>query len=249
MCRKSLFKAYLFWFVLVAVILVAGCSEKPVPQHERVSYRLKWLFNISVVGDLYANEHGMFADKGLSVDIKAGGPERDAIKELEIGRAQFGVASADQGSSQSYYVKLDREIQALKQEFLELNRDLSLLEEEVLYPPDQQLVVFFSISSGTLFTPSAVNVQLDGEVLVHHEYAPSEVEALRRGGVHRLYIGRVQTGDHALEISLAGTQGAGGDFTRKTSTEFSRWRGPTYVELRVEGTGNKEEPEFRVDFW
>ncbi len=159
------------------------------------------------------------------------------------------VASADQGSSQSYYVKLDREIQALKQEFLELNRDLSLLEEEVLYPPDQQLVVFFSISSGTLFTPSAVNVQLDGEVLVHHEYAPSEVEALRRGGVHRLYIGRVQTGDHALEISLAGTQGAGGDFTRKTSTEFSRWRGPTYVELRVEGTGNKEEPEFRVDFW
>ncbi len=52
--------------------------------------------NISVAGDLYASEYGLFAEKGLLVDIKPGGPERDAIKELEIGRAQFGVASADQ---------------------------------------------------------------------------------------------------------------------------------------------------------
>ena len=33
---------------------------------------------------------------GLNVAVKPGGPERDPIKELELGRAQFGVASADQ---------------------------------------------------------------------------------------------------------------------------------------------------------
>jgi NitT/TauT family transport system substrate-binding protein len=32
----------------------------------------------------------------LKVTVKPGGPERDAIKELELGRSQFGVASADQ---------------------------------------------------------------------------------------------------------------------------------------------------------
>jgi NitT/TauT family transport system substrate-binding protein len=61
-----------------------------------VVYRLKWLFNTSVVGDLYAEVHGAFARHGLKVTVKEGGPERDAIKELELGHAQFGVASADQ---------------------------------------------------------------------------------------------------------------------------------------------------------
>jgi NitT/TauT family transport system substrate-binding protein len=62
----------------------------------QINYRLKWLFNTSVVGDLYADVHGHFKEAGLEVEVKAGGPERDAIKELELGQAQFGVASADQ---------------------------------------------------------------------------------------------------------------------------------------------------------
>jgi len=61
-----------------------------------VAYRLKWLFNTSVVGDLYADVHGAFSRHGITVTVKEGGPERDAIKELELGYAQFGVASADQ---------------------------------------------------------------------------------------------------------------------------------------------------------
>lgn len=73
-----------------------GCEKKPAGNFEEVTYRLKWLFNASVVGDLYANAHGIFAQHGLMVAIKAGSPERDAIKELEIGHAHFGVASADQ---------------------------------------------------------------------------------------------------------------------------------------------------------
>ncbi len=84
--------------LLVALFLVLGlgsCSKKEQPLEE-VSYRLKWLFNISVVGDLWADAYGNFERNGLKVTVKPGGPEKDAIKELEIGHAQFGVASADQ---------------------------------------------------------------------------------------------------------------------------------------------------------
>ncbi|UCF95154.1 MAG: ABC transporter substrate-binding protein [Desulfobacterales bacterium] len=75
-------------------LLSAGAGQGQA--QEEVTYRLKWLFNVSVVGDLYAEAHGIFAENGLHVTVKPGGPERDAIKELELGRAQFGVASADQ---------------------------------------------------------------------------------------------------------------------------------------------------------
>jgi len=87
--RYVLISATLFFLFLTA------CSEDKQPAEE-VTYRLKWLFNISVVGDLWADAHGNFARHGLKVNLKPGGPEKDAIKELEIGHAQFGVASADQ---------------------------------------------------------------------------------------------------------------------------------------------------------
>ena len=78
---------------LMAVVMLASPAARGA---EQLTYRLKWLFNTSAVGDLYAVAHGDFADAGLDVTVKAGGPERDAIKELELGQAQFGVASADQ---------------------------------------------------------------------------------------------------------------------------------------------------------
>ena len=81
--------------IIVFAIGIGGCGKKEQPLEE-VSYRLKWLFNISVVGDLWADAHGNFERNGLKVTLKPGGPEKDAIKELEIGHVQFGVASADQ---------------------------------------------------------------------------------------------------------------------------------------------------------
>jgi NitT/TauT family transport system substrate-binding protein len=78
----------------IGLILIGGIGD--CGELTSVVYRLKWLFNTSVVGDLYADVYGVFAENGLRVSIKEGGPERDAIKELELGHAQFGVASADQ---------------------------------------------------------------------------------------------------------------------------------------------------------
>jgi NitT/TauT family transport system substrate-binding protein len=83
--------------VFLGVFLwVGACTSGPEAPHQNIVFRLKWLFNISVIGDLFSLEQGYFAQKDLAVIIKEGGPERDAIKELELGHAQFGVASADQ---------------------------------------------------------------------------------------------------------------------------------------------------------
>jgi NitT/TauT family transport system substrate-binding protein len=76
--------------ICLASLLSTSAAAEPL------NYRLKWLFNASVVGDIYADVHGYFKEAGLDITVKPGGPERDAIKELELGQAAFGVASADQ---------------------------------------------------------------------------------------------------------------------------------------------------------
>lgn len=78
--------------LLVMTLLVATSAQAG----EKIVYRLKWLRNVSVIGALYAEDHQLFAKAGLEVEVKAGGPERDAIRELELGYADFGEASADQ---------------------------------------------------------------------------------------------------------------------------------------------------------
>jgi NitT/TauT family transport system substrate-binding protein len=84
---------FLFLFSLCFSLMLSPPAVKAV---ETVNYRLKWLFNASVIGDIYADVQGHFKAQGLEVAVKEGGPERDAIRELELGYASFGVASADQ---------------------------------------------------------------------------------------------------------------------------------------------------------
>jgi NitT/TauT family transport system substrate-binding protein len=81
----------------LCIIIIAGsCGYKERSSLDNINYRLKWLLNISSAGDIWADVHGHFQKQGLTVTVKPGGPERDAIKELELGQAHFGVASADQ---------------------------------------------------------------------------------------------------------------------------------------------------------
>ena len=87
--KRSLKCICIAWF-----IFHLACA--PEEKSAEVNYRLKWLYNVSTIGDLYAEAQGYFVRSGLKVNVKPGGPERDALKELELGHAQFGVASADQ---------------------------------------------------------------------------------------------------------------------------------------------------------
>jgi NitT/TauT family transport system substrate-binding protein len=87
---------FLFLFSICFSLVLPLPCDKAAAASEAINYRLKWLFNASVIGDIYADVHGYFKAQDLEVSVKEGGPERDAIRELELGHAAFGVASADQ---------------------------------------------------------------------------------------------------------------------------------------------------------
>ncbi len=91
--RNSLLAAA--WILIVLTLAVAGAPEGRA-WAGTLNYRLKWIYNASVIGDLYASGKGYFRAAGLEVKVRPGGPERDALRELELGYADFGVASADQ---------------------------------------------------------------------------------------------------------------------------------------------------------
>ncbi len=83
---------------LLCILSLTSCSGGGTDGNgtEPVRLRLKWLYNASFAGEIWGVETGLFHREGLAVSLLEGGPEQDAIKDLELGRAEFGIASGDQ---------------------------------------------------------------------------------------------------------------------------------------------------------
>ena len=71
---------------------------------------------------------------------------------------------------------LDQDIQDLKKVVLDLNRDLFLLEEELLFPANTQVAVFVSMDVGDFFDLDSVTVKLNDKEVANYLYTEREVE-------------------------------------------------------------------------
>ena len=144
---------------------------------------------------------------------------------------------------------LDNQIQDLKQQVLELNRDLFMLEEDLLFPANTQFSVFLSMDAGQLFELDSVQLKIDDKVVANHLYTEREINALRRGGVQRLYIGNLASGKHELVAFFTGQGPSKRDYRRGTTVNIEKTTDPQYVELKIIDNATKEQPEFNVKVW
>ena len=160
---------------------------------------------------------------------------------------------ADEGGSgkteQPPAASLDQEVQSLKQEVLALNRDLFLLEEELLFPSSTQLAVFLSLDVGEFFALDSVQLKIDDKVVTNYLYTEREVHALHRGGVQRLYMGNIKSGEHELVAIFTGKGPNGRDYRRGASHVVTKSLGPSFVELKIVDLESKEQPDFEIKEW
>ena len=144
---------------------------------------------------------------------------------------------------------LDDRIQDVKGEVIRLNRDLMVLEEELLFPANTQIAVFVSMDVGKLFSLDSVKVKLDNKDVTNYLYTPSEVQALHRGGVQRVYVGNLKTGEHEIVAFFTGQGPHERDYKRGTTVKFDKGTEPKYIELQIKDSTGKLQPEFQVKIW
>lgn len=144
---------------------------------------------------------------------------------------------------------LDTRVQDLKAEVIRLNRDLLILEEELLYPAGTQVAVFVSMDVGRLFELESVQIKLDDKVVSQYLYTAQEVQALHRGGVQRVFVGNLKTGEHRIDAFFTGRGPHERDYKRGTTLKFEKGTEPRYIELRIQDSLKKLQPEFEVKVW
>jgi hypothetical protein len=137
---------------------------------------------------------------------------------------------------------LDEQVQEIKSDVLSIAAELSQLEEKLLYPSGTQVAVFVALAEGDQMRLDAVRLQIDGKLVAHYIYSAKELEALRKGGVQRIYAGNVATGDHQLDVLIDGKLKGGADFSRTESFTFRKEVKPKLVELKLAGPDSGNTP-------
>jgi len=156
--------------------------------------------------------------------------------------ASAPAAPAEEGS-------LDDRVQKAKADVIQLNRDLLVLEEELLFPANTQVAVFVSMDVGELFALDSVQVRLDDKLVTSYLYTPQEVQALHRGGMQRVYLGNLKAGSHEIVAFFTGKGPHDRDYKRGTTIRFDKTTEPQYIELQIKDVQQKLQPEFNVKMW
>jgi hypothetical protein len=174
-------------------------------------------------------------------------------QDAEPVAADAAVAEARSGNAEaaasSEFRALDEDVQALKKEVLDLNRDLFLLEEELLFPANSQVAFFVSMDVGAYFEIDSVQLKIDGKEVANYLYTSREANALVKGGVHRLHLANLKTGDHELVAVFTGSGPHARDYRRGATLNFDKGIGAKYIELEITDQVNKQQPEFVIKEW
>lgn len=153
-----------------------------------------------------------------------------------------GLASANQPNPGA-------ELEALKQAVTALNRELLILEEELLYPASSQVAVYLSLDVGEYFALDGVRLMINGELVASELYSEQQVQALHRGGVQRFYLGNLRTGEHEISAFFTGRGPQSQDYQRAASLRVNKTQSPLVLELRIVDSSARLQPVFDIKEW
>jgi hypothetical protein len=144
---------------------------------------------------------------------------------------------------------LDQEVQGLKKDVIDLNKDLFVLEEELLFTANTQVAVYVSMDVGAFFALDSVTVKIDNKQVKNYLYTAREADALLKGGVQQIYLGNLKVGKHELVAFFTGKGPVERDYRRGATINFDKGVGAKYLELKITDKVAKHQPEFTIKDW
>lgn len=96
------------------------------------------------------------------------------------------------------------EAEKIKQDIIKINQDLYRFQESLLYPANTQLAIFLSYAENSAFVLDSIEIILDDQLVSSALYRETEIQALKKGGIQRVYLGSLSDGKHKLSMQFNG---------------------------------------------
>lgn len=162
--------------------------------------------------------------------------------------ALLSLLSCTLGSSGVLAQESAGKVESLKESVLTLNRDLLILEEDLLYPASTQVAVYVSMDLGVFFALDAIKLEIDNQLVASELYTDKQTNALFRGGVQRLYVGNLKAGEHEISAFFTG-RGPQKDYKRGAKLVVTKGQEPVVLELKIVDSSAQLQPEFEIKQW
>jgi hypothetical protein len=141
------------------------------------------------------------------------------------------------------------DIEQLKKEVLKLNRELFILEEDLLFPASTQVSIFVSVDIGRFFTLDSVELKLNNEDVAGFLYTERQRKALEQGGIQRLFKGNLKMGQHQITAIFIGVDQEQRTVKRAVTHLFEKEDDAVMIELKVEDNTRNLQAEVHVEEW
>ena len=145
--------------------------------------------------------------------------------------------------------KISNDIQKLKLRVIDLNKDLRVMEEKLLFPTSTKYSVFVSLTTGQFFDLESIKLKLDGKFVATHVYSDKQRQALSRGGVHRLFVTNLSEGKHSATVFFTGIGSNDRSYKRAVNLDFTKGPASEYLQIAVSDDGATQEPIFELKQW
>ncbi|MFQ5487933.1 MAG: hypothetical protein ACE5ET_05760 [Gammaproteobacteria bacterium] len=143
---------------------------------------------------------------------------------------------------------LGHALRGLQQEAVYLERDLILLEEQLLHPPAGRATLYVTVDPDLPLTLQSVQFRIDDDAPRSHGYDDSERQALRKGGAQRLQRINLPPGRHRLRIIVKGHL-AEAPFQSEASAPFTTGDAPVALRLQIGRDENGTAPLLTLGKW
>ena len=161
--------------------------------------------------------------------------------------AEEALAAAQSSTEQAN--QLASELADLKQQVLTLNRELFILEEDLLFPASTQVAVFVSVDIGRFFVLDSVELKLNEQESAGFLYTDKQRKSLEQGGIQRLYQGNLKEGEHELTAIFYGVDNEGRSIKRAVTYPFTKEDEAIMLELKLEDNTSKYQADIVVEEW
>ena len=163
----------------------------------------------------------------------------------------YAQGSAQENTQESAQVSnsINNDIEQLKKQVLQLNRELFILEEDLLFPASTQVAVFVSVDVGRFFTLDSVELKLNDKEVAGFLYTQRQRQSLEQGGIQELFKGNVKSGEHQLTAIFIGQDHENRQVKRAISYQFNKDDEAIMIELKLEDNTKKLQTDVVVEEW
>lgn len=160
----------------------------------------------------------------------------------------LGLVLCASTSSFAADAPLPADLQGMKGELLNLNRDISQLENELLFPSAETAIVV-AVEAGSGVKIVDLNVLIDDRNVGYHYYSDQEYSALSKGGMQRIYAGNITSGQHTLKAVMTGYDPGGKEFQRTATYTFTKGATRKVIEIKAADNASHTQGEIRFREW